>query len=190
MKPSVLMSARVALAASLVVAAGLDGGAQTPAASTSAAKAKEVMSLMAAKKLEAFAVREADTTDRYVGVMAVPNVQLLVVTASYSRPTDIEYYTYQKDYANAYRNLKTGLLASNRFFVEDMMGDGLVFTPVKNGLPDAVTVDTKQQKFDGPADPKKRNDTRLAADLYAKAFADADQRYAKALDALLVELKK
>ena len=167
--------------------------AQTPppsASSISAAKAKEVMTLMTTKKLEAFAVREAETSDRFIAVMAVPHVQLLVVTATYSRPTDIEYYVYQKEYVNAYRNLKTSTLASNRFFVEDVMGDGLVAVPVKNGLPDAITVDAKQQTLDGPADPKKRNDTRMAADAYAKSFADADQRYAKALDGILAELKK
>ena len=186
--------ARVSVAASLVSLLAVDGIAQAQApaavASTSAAKAKEVMTLMTSKKLEAFAVKEAGSTDHFVGVMAVPNVQLLVVTAAYSRPTDIEYYIYQKDHVNAYRNLKTGSLATNRFFVEDQLGDGLVFQPAKNGLPDSVTVEAKEQKFDGPADPKKRNDTRMAADAYGKSFADMDARYAKALDCLLAELNK
>ena len=189
MKPSVVMIARLLVVAALVAFVAIDAVAQTPAA-TSAAKAKEVMALMTSKKIEALAVREPDTTDRFVAVMAVPNVQLLVVTAQYSRPTDIEYYIYQKEHVNAYRNLKTGSLASNRFFIEDQLGDGLVAVPAKNALPDAVTVDTKQQMFDGPADPKKRNDTRMAADLYSKSFAEMDERYAKALDSLLVALKK
>ena len=192
MKPSVRMCARLSLAASFVALLAVDGLAQAPAApaSASSAKAKEVMALMTTKKLEAFAIKEAETTDRFIAVMAVPNVQLLVVTASYSRPTDIEYYIYEKDHVNAYRNLKTGALSSNRFFVEDVHGDGLVAVPDKNGLPDSVTVDTKQQTMDGPADPKKRKDTRMAADAYAKSFADADARYAKALDGLLAVLKK
>jgi len=193
MKPTVQMCARVMLAGSMLVMSAVNAAAQAPApapASTSSAKAKELMALMVTKKLEAFALREADTTDRFIAVMAVPNVQLLVVTASYSRPTDIEYYIYQKDYVNAYRNLKTGALASNRLFFEDILGDGLVSVPVKNGVPDSMTVDTKHQAFDGPADPKKRNDTRMPADAYAKSFADADARYTKALDALLAELKK
>jgi hypothetical protein len=188
----VVLCARVMLAGSLMAIPPINGltQAQPPPASASAAKAKELMSLMAAKKLEAFAIREPDTTDRFIAVMSVPNVQLLLVTATYSRPTDIEYYVYQKEFVNAYRNLKSGALATDRFFVEDVLGDGLVAVPVKNGLPDSVTVDAKAQLLDGPADPKKRGDTRMAADAYGKAFADFDQRYAKALDALLAELKK
>jgi len=187
------MFARVSLFAgvvSFVALLAIDGVAQAQMTSTSSAKAKEVMALMTTKKIEALAVREAGSNDRFVAVMAVPNVQLLVVTATYSRPTDIEYYIYQKDHVNAYRNLKTAALATNRFFVEDILGDGLVAVPEKKGVPDSVTVDAKQQVFDGPADPKKRNDTRMAADAYAKSFADMDQRYAKALESLLVELKK
>lgn len=188
----VMMCARLLLAGSLMAIPPAADVPQTPtpAASVSSSKAKELMSLMATKKLEAFAIPEPDATDRFIAVMAVPNVQLLLVSASYSRPTDIEYYIYQKEYVNAYRNLKSSTLAASRFFVEDVMGDGLVFTPVKGGLPDSVTVDAAQQKLDGPADPKKRGDTRMAADAYAKNFADFDQRYAKALDALLAELKK
>lgn len=190
MTPSVRICTRVALAAAIAALLSIDGFAQAaPPASTSAAKAKEVMSIMTSKKLEAFAVREG-STDRFVAVMAVPDVQLLVVSASYSRPSDIEYYIYQKDYVNGYRNLKTSALASSRFFVEDLHGDGLTWAPAKNGVPDTVTVETKQQVFDGPADPKKRNDTRMAADAYAKSYADMDQRYAKALEILLAELKK
>ena len=188
----VMMCARLLLAGSIMVIPPVAASAQTPttAASASSAKAKELMSLMTTKKLEAFAMREPDASDRFIAVMAVPNVQLLLVTATYSRPTDIEYYVYQKEYVNAYRNLKSSTLATNRFFVEDVLGDGLVYVPVKNGLPDSVSVDNKAQLLEGPAEPKKRNDTRMAPDAYAKIFADFDQRYAKALDALLAELKK
>jgi hypothetical protein len=189
---TVMLCARLVLAGSMLAippAADVPQS-QSPAASASAPKAKELMSLMVTKKLEAFAMREPDATDRFIAVMAVPNVQLLLVSASYSRPTDIEYYVYQKEYVNAYRTLKSGALSSSRFFVEDVLGDGLVFVPAKNGLPDSVTIDAAQQRLDGPADPKKRGDTRMAADAYAKAFADFDQRYSKALDALLAELKK
>jgi hypothetical protein len=187
-----MLCARLMLAGSMLAipAAAAVPQAPPPAASTSSAKAKELMALMMTKKLDAFAMREPDATDRFIAVYAVPNVQLLLVTASYSRPTDIEYYVYQKEYANAYRTLKSGALSTARFFVEDVMGDGLVFVPVKNGLPDSVSIDATQQKLDGPADPKKHSDTRMAADAYAKSFAEFDQRYAKALDALLAELKK
>lgn len=162
-----------------------------PAApSATAAKARELVELMTSKKLEAFAVRESPISDRFIAVMLVPNVQMLVVSAVYSRPTDIDYRLYQKDYVTAYRDLKAGALASDHFVVDDMLCDGLVERPAKNALPDTVMVQKTRQAFDGPADPKKRNDTRMPADAYMKAFADADQRYAKMLDSLIAELKK
>jgi hypothetical protein len=178
-----------------MLAAGMVQGLMAQAAAAapppaSAAKAKELVALMTSQKLEAFAVRESPIGDRFIAVMLVPNVQMLVVSAVYSRPTDIEYRIYQKDYVTAYRDLKTGALASDHLVVDDVLCDGLVERPAKNALPDTVTVQKTRQVFDGPADPKKRNDTRMPADVYAKAFADADQRYTKMLDRLIEELKK
>jgi hypothetical protein len=174
-----------------LLAAGVTVGLATqPAPAASVAKARELAALMKAKRLEAFAVRDGAGPDRFVAAMQVPDVQMLVVSATYSRPTDIEYYLYQKDYLSAYRALQAGTLAGDRFFVEDVLGDGLVAVPAKNALPDAVTVGTARQVLDGPADPRKRNDTRLVADAYGKAFASADQRYEKMLDGLIAELKK
>jgi len=51
-------------------------------------------------------------------------------------------------------------------------------------------VGTTEFSFAGAADPKKRNDKRMPADAYAKAFGDVEQGYAKILDAMLAELKK
>jgi hypothetical protein len=179
---------RVVAAGLLVVAWAGSAAAQTPAASP--AKAKELAAVMKARQIEAFAMRETPAGNRFIAVMLVPDVQMLVVSAAYTRPTDIEYWMYQKDYVTAYRDLAGGALAQDRFFVEDVLGDGLVATPAKNTPPDAVTVADSQQLLEGPADPKKRNDKRMRADEYAKAFADADARYAKLLDGLIAELKK
>jgi hypothetical protein len=174
-----------------VVAAGLIVSVAAQAApSASGAKAKELESLMEARKLEAFGMRESPISDRYFAVMVVPKVQMLVVSAIYTRPSDMEYFLYHKDYASMYRNLAGGALTKERFFVEDVLGDGLVAVPVKNAPPDSVKIDSERQLFTGPADPKKRNDTRMPADAYAKSFADADARYTKLLDALIDELKK
>jgi hypothetical protein len=177
------------MAAALVAGLAAVVAAQT-APAASAAKAKELAALMGARKIEAFAMRESPISDRFFAVMLVPEVQMLVVSAIYSRPTDIEYRLYHKQYMDAYRDLAGGALAKDRFFVEDVLGDGLVASPVKNRPEDSVTIGGARQLLSGPADPKKRNDTRMAADAYARAFADADQRYATLLDALLAELKK
>jgi hypothetical protein len=181
----------VRMAAAGVLAAGLAAGVAAQAVPTaSAAKARELASLMEGKQLEAFAMRESPISDRFIAVMLVPKVQLLAVSAVYTRPTDIEYRLYNKDYVTAYRDLAGGSLAKERFFVEDVLGDGLVSTPAKNAPPDSVTIGATRHLLAGPADPKKRNDTRMAADAYAKVFADADQQYAKLLDGLIAELKK
>ena len=80
------------------------------------AKAKELQSAMTAKKLEAYAIRDSSAEGRYAAVMLVPNVQLLVVSAQYELPSDIEYRLYHKDYAAAYSDLRSSLLAKGRFF--------------------------------------------------------------------------
>ena len=80
---------------------------------------------------------------------------MLVVSANYCRPTDIEYFIYQKDYLNAYRDLKAGALAREREFVDDVLCDGLVAVPAKNALPDSVTIDTARQLFERPGGPEE-----------------------------------
>lgn len=190
MKNGVISVARVAVVALLVMGAGRETLVQSRAAAVSSAKAKELGALMKSKKLEVFAVREASSPNRFVAVMVMPDVQTLLVSAAYSRASDMEFYLYQKDYMNAYRGLKSGALASDAFFVEDVLGDGLVPVPGRNTPPDSVTVNKTLQIFEGPADPRKRNDKRMAADAYAKTFGDADERYARLLDEILAELKK
>ena len=173
----------------LVLASDTDALAQA-APSASVAKAKELTAMMKAKKLEAFAMRDAAGPNRFIAVICTPDVQILLVNAVYGRPTDIEYRLFQKDYTTAYRDLKTAVIASERFFVEDILGDGLVAVPAKNGLPDSTALDATTTVFEGPADPRKRNDKRMPADAYTKIFRETDQRYAQLLDVIVAELKK
>jgi hypothetical protein len=188
MKQSVHVMTRLVLAAAVLAGASMVA-AQVPA-STSAPKVKELSALMTAKKLEAFAMKESGSDKRFLAVMVTPNVQALAVSAAYSRPSDIEYWIYQKDYAHAYGDLVSGTMASERFFVEDIMADGLVAVPAKPGVADTVTVAGAKQLLEGPADPKKHNDKRMALDAYTKIFTDADKTYCALLDAVIAELKK
>ena len=171
--------------------AGVTVGAQAPAASESGAKAKELAALLQAKKLEAYAARDAMQPGRYVAAIVVPGVQLLVVSASYSRTNDIEYSLYNKKFQDAYLDLKSGALSTDRFFVDDAMCDGLVAVPGRNPLHDAVHMDGAKVVFDGDfVDPKKKNSKKISEDVYRKNFAAADMRYAKVLDLLITELKR
>jgi hypothetical protein len=146
---------------------------------------------MTAKKLDAFAARDGEKAGRYVAALIVPNVQLLVVSAAYSRENDIEYSIYNKLYQNAYLDLKAGALATDRFFVDDALGNGLIALPGKNPQHDAVTLGTEHHVFDGQfAKAGRRNDKKIPEDVYMKTFADAETRYSRLLDMLIVGLKK
>jgi hypothetical protein len=182
----------LALLLAVALTAGVTVRAQAPSAATeSAAKAKELAALLQAKKLEAFAARDAMQPGRYVAAIVVPGVQLLVVSAAYSRVNDIEYSLYNKKFQDAYLDLKSGALSTDRFFVDDAMCDGLVAVPGKNPLHDAVHMDGAKVVFDGDfVDPKKKNTKKIPEDVYRKNFATADMRYAKALDLLITELKR
>jgi hypothetical protein len=175
----------------VVLMAGVTVRAQAPSATESGVKAKELAALLQAKKLEAFAARDAMQPGRYVAAIVVPGVQLLVVSAAYSRTNDIEYSLYTKKFQDAYLDLKSGALSTDRFFVDDAMCDGLVALPGKNPLHDAVHMDGAKVVFDGDfVDPKKKNSKKIPEDVYRKNFAAADMRYAKALDLLITELKR
>jgi hypothetical protein len=173
----------------LVVGLVAGAGAQAPA-SVSGDKARELASLMAAQKLESFAARDGEDTQRYVAVLVIPNVQLLAVSGKYSQKNDIEYSLYTKKYQNAYQDLRSGIFASERFFVDDAQLDGLVAVPGKNPQHDAIMIEKDRHTFDGQfGDGKGRNAKKPLTDVYMKTFSDADARYARLLDVLIAQLK-
>jgi hypothetical protein len=182
---------RVAIACALVVATQLSARAQTPAADpVSPPRAKELVALLQTKKLEAFAVKDPSATGRFVAVLLIPNVQLMVVSAGYERPTDVEYRIYTKDFMNAYVELNSSVLAKDKVFFEDALCDGLRVQPT-GGVSDTVTTGGEKRVFDGDfADPKKRNQKKISQEDYLKAFGAADAKYAELLTMLLDELKK
>jgi hypothetical protein len=177
----------VILAAALATSAGAQ--AQTPAA-VSAEKAKELVALMTAQKLESFAARDGENTLRFVAALVVPNVQLLLVSCKYTRDNDIEYALYHKQYSNAYQDLRSGVFGSEKFMVDDAQMNGLVAVPGKNLQLDAVTMDTTKVVFDGMfGDGKGRNAKKPLTDVYMKSFTEADAKYARLLDVLIAQLK-
>lgn len=176
--------------AMIAAAAVMNAAAQQAPPAASAAKAKEVAALMAAQKLEAFAARDGENTGRYVAAILVPNVQLLLVSARYIRDNDIEYSLFHKNYSNAYQDLRSGVFGSDRFFVDDAQGDGLVAVPGKNPQHDSVAIEKERTIFDGLfGDGKGRSAKKPLTEVYMKAFADADAKYTEKLDVLLAKLK-
>jgi hypothetical protein len=178
----------VVLAALLAGAIALPAQSQTPA---TAAKAKELAALLQEKKLEAFAARVPGESGWFVAARLIPNVQLLAVLAHHTRHMDMEYYLYNKDHRNAYLDLNSSTFSTERVVIDDALADGLVSLPGRSPVHDSVVNGTERQMFDGDfADGRKRNDKRVAQDVYMKAFADAEARYTKILDVLIAELKK
>src|SRR5688572_19009752 len=130
---------------SVVVLAAVCGAplfAQGPAAPptpTSATAAKEVVSLLQARKLDAFAVRDEASAGHFIAVLNVPGVQLMVVSAIYKQPSHIDYRLYHKDYMAAYQDLRSGILVDNRVLIDDIGGDGLLPIPRKDTGRDSFT---------------------------------------------------
>ena len=173
-----------------VLAASSGAGAIQAAPSASADKAKELATLMADRKLESFAARVGENTSRYVAVLVIPNVQILLVSAKYTRDNDIEYSLYHKQYQNAYSDLRSGVFGSERFFIDDAQLNGLISTPGKNPQHDAVVIEKDRVVFDGQhGDGKGRNAKKPLTDVYMKTFADADAKYGQLLDVLIQQLK-
>jgi hypothetical protein len=157
----------------------------------SGGQAKELASLLQAKKLDAFAVPDPAQPGRFVAVYGIPGVQLLIVVATYERPSDIEYRIYQKDYTGAYADLKSGVISKDRVFIEDMSGDGLQAAPAKNQVGDTLTIGAEKRVFDGDfADPKKKNQKKISQEDYVKSYSSADETYTRLLGALLEQLRK
>lgn len=172
-------------------AAQLTVSAQALPVPRSPACVKELVALLQSKKLEAFAVKDAADSGRFVAVYLVPNVQLMLISAGYERPTDVEYRIYQKDFTNAYAELNSSVLAKDKVFFQDALCDGL-FPKSTNGAEDIVTIGTAKRVFNGDYnDPKKKPDPKkLSLEDYVKAYNEADAKYTSLITMLLDELKK
>jgi hypothetical protein len=153
--------------------------------SQSAALAKELVSLLDQMKLDSIAARETQP-DGYVAALYYPGMQLLVVSAKYKEPVLLNERIAKKEYRDVYIDLNSAGLPKSKCLIMDLGADGLKakrdegkpFDTIENtsGKETAFNSDWKAQK--------------LSEEEYMKAFADADARYAKILQALIAQLKK
>jgi hypothetical protein len=165
--------------------------ATQPAPAASAAKVKELIGLMQSKKLEAVAAKDPDGSGRFVAALHIPSVQLLVVSAVYAKPSEMDSRLYYKDFMNAYVDLNTSVHSSDRTFIEDALCDGLVAVPGKSLAHDSVRLGTEQRVFDGDfAAPNQRNSKKISSEAYQKLFSTAEERYIQVLGVLIDEVKK
>lgn len=169
-------------AAVLSVAFASSAFAQEP---KSAAPAKELAQLLAAKKLESIAARMPDSREEFVGALAFPG-QLMVVWAKTSAPAVVNEKLIRKDYKEVYIDLNSASILESRHFVTDLGPDGLRVKPEqKSGPADSHDLGAKSMRFDG-----NWREDKMSEDDYMKAFSEADAAYARAVQALIEELKK
>lgn len=168
----------------LVLSAAFTTGAaaQEP---KSAAPAKELAELLASKKLDSIAARMPDSREEFVGALAFPG-QLMVVWAKTTAPAVVNEKLISKSYKDVYIDLNSASILESRHFVTDLGPDGLKAKPAqKQGPADSHDLGAKNMRFDG----SWREDKMSEAD-YMKAHAEADAAYARAIQALIDELKK
>ena len=196
MNPSQLASRFLLVPAfGLLFALGPPVSAQSPSTaapvSGSAAKVKELIALMQAKKLEAVAAKDPAGSGRFVAALHIPSVQLLVVSAAYSMPGELDSRLYYKDFMGAYVDLNTSVHSSDKTFIEDALCDGLIAVPGKSLARDSALLGKDKQIFDGDfAKPDQRNSKKISHEDYHKKFNAAEERYARVLGVLIEEVKK
>lgn len=152
--------------------------------SKSGAVAKELLTLMEAKKLDSIAAKLPDGNDHFAAALYFPGVQLLVISGHYTAPQLMEPRLAKKEYKDTYMELTGTVTPDTKVFVQDMGTPGLTQKKTDN-MYDTWTQGGKPVMFDGDPDKQKISD----AD-YEKRFTAADEEYAKILSALLAEAKK
>ncbi len=173
---------RSILPVALSVLFATSAAAQEP---KSAAPAKELAQLLASKKLESIAARMPDSREEFVGALAFPG-QLMVVWAKTTAPSVVNEKLIKKEYREVYIDLNSASVVESRHFVTDLGPDGLRAKPEqRQGPSDSHDLGAKSMRFDG-----SWREDKMSEEDYMKAHADADAAYAKAVQALIEEIKK
>jgi hypothetical protein len=177
---------RAAAAALLTIAVGAAAAVQPAVAqeSKSAAAAKELVQALDASKLEAIAAADPSDPGTFVAALYFPGSQILVVSAKYAAPPLLKAKIASKDFRDIYIDLNSASVAGTKVFVIDQGVDGLVAKPGGDQAADTYENGKTTLAFDG--DYRK---AKMSEDEYMKAFASADERYAKILALLTAQAK-
>ncbi len=177
-RPGVFMAAGALCAGafSVTVSAAQD--------SKSAAIAKELVQTLDAAKLTDIAAPDPASPGGFIAALYIPGTQLLVVSAKYSAPPLMIDRITARDFMGAYVDLQSASQRGTKIFIQDQGADGLSARPGGDGPADTWDEGDKTVAFDG--EWKK---AKVAEADYAKAYVEADDRYAKMLSALLAQAK-
>jgi hypothetical protein len=171
-------------AALLVSVATVPAAFASDQESKSAPVAKELVQALEAAKLENIAAPDPADPGSFVAALYIPGTQLLVVSAKYSAPPLLTERIKTNDYMGVYVDLQSASVRGSKVFVQDAGADGLRVKPEGDQAADTVERGDKTVVFDG--EPKK---AKMSEADYTKAYADADERYAKMLSMLIAQVK-
>ena len=152
--------------------------------SKSAPLAKQLAAAMDAGKLDSIAAKDASAADVFFAALYFPG-QLLVISGKYSVPQLLNDRLGKKEYRDVYMDLNGAAAAESKVFIQDPGADGLKAKRDENQAFDIVDIAGKQTMFNSDWKAQK-----LSEQDYQKVFADADNRYAQILTALLAQVKK
>jgi len=151
----------------------------------STALAKQLSAALDGAKLDSIAVRDPAAPDVFHAALYFSGAQLLVVSAKYPAPDYLVARLAKKEYRDVYLDVNGAAVPNSKTFIQDSAADGLKAKSGDGQAADVYEVANKQTVFDG--EPKKQ---KLSEQDYQKAFAEADDKYAQILTALLSQIKK
>jgi hypothetical protein len=152
--------------------------------SKSAGSAKQLAQLLQEKKLDSIAARHPGAPDQFVAALHFPG-QLLVVWARYSAPALLNEKIIKGEYRDVYIDLNSAAIANTKVLITDLGADGLKAIRETNAPFDLQDAGGKGINFDG-----NWREDKMSEQDYMKIYAEADQAYAQALDALIAQVKK
>ena len=162
-------------------------GAQTAAAAGTAASVKELGTLLASAGGAGprfIAAEDPSDPSRFVAAMLLPDLQLLLVSASYKAPVLLRERVLTRKYQEAYQDLQAASVADGKIVIEDLLANGLAVKPAKGQAADAAILSGKTFTFDGLWRKAKVSESD-----YTSAFAKAEKEYARVLGLLIAQAK-
>ena len=145
---------------------------------------ERALALLAARKIDSIAARMPDSLEEFVGALGFPG-QLMVIWAKTTAPSVVNEKLMSKQSTEVYIDLNSASILDTRHFVTDLGPDGLRAKPQQKQGP-AGTHDAGAR----PCASTAAGVNEISEADYMKAHADADVAYAKAIQALIQELKK
>ena len=147
----------------------------------STALVKRLTSLMADRQLDVLAANDPSAPTRFVAGLLIPGAQLLVVSAQYPHPAELQSFLTERQYRHVYSALHQPSTTSSRQFFIDAGCDG--FQGGGEGVDVLYEQGGAEMLFDG--NWKKRG---LSESAYEKKVKEAGAEYDRLVSLLIQAL--